>query len=62
MESNPYRANLAKELGANHVVNPEDVDAVEQVYALTNGKGARVPIRRSIVLVSAQPPSFASEP
>lgn len=40
VESNPYRATLAKELGAETVINPEEGDAVEQVKALTAGRGA----------------------
>ena len=39
VESNPYRAALAKELGAEVVVNPQDGDVVEQVKALTEGGG-----------------------
>jgi len=40
IESNPWRANLALELGADHVVDPNAPDALEQVLALTNGRGA----------------------
>ena len=39
VESQPYRAGLAKTLGAEAVVNPKDEDAVEQVMALTGGLG-----------------------
>lgn len=36
---NPYRANLAKELGADEVVNPRDKDALSQIMDLTGGIG-----------------------
>jgi L-iditol 2-dehydrogenase len=36
---NPYRAKMAKELGAEAVVNPEDDDALKQLMELTNGVG-----------------------
>jgi L-iditol 2-dehydrogenase len=36
---NPYRAKLAKELGAEVVVNPEDKDALKQLMDLTDGIG-----------------------
>ena len=36
----PYRANLAKQLGADVVVNPDDKDAAEQIMDLTDGRGA----------------------
>jgi len=39
VESQPYRAGLAKKLGADVVVNPKDEDAAEQVMALTGGLG-----------------------
>ncbi len=35
----PYRARLAKELGASAVINPTDPDAVKQIKALTHGVG-----------------------
>jgi len=37
---NPYRANLAKDLGAETVVDPNDEDALEQIMDLTRGVGA----------------------
>jgi L-iditol 2-dehydrogenase len=40
VESHPYRAALAKELGAEAVIDPRDPDAAEQVRALTDGVGA----------------------
>ncbi|MCX6343845.1 MAG: zinc-binding dehydrogenase [Armatimonadetes bacterium] len=40
VESNPYRAALAKELGAEAIINPSDEDAIQQVLDLTNGIGA----------------------
>jgi len=36
----PYRANLAKQLGADVVVNPDDKDALQQILDLTDGIGA----------------------
>jgi threonine dehydrogenase-like Zn-dependent dehydrogenase len=39
VESNPYRSQLAKELGATAVIDPMDPDSLEQLRALTNGKG-----------------------
>ena len=39
VESQPYRAELAKELGAEAVINPDDEDAVQQVMDLTGGLG-----------------------
>ncbi|MBT3268504.1 zinc-binding dehydrogenase [Candidatus Poribacteria bacterium] len=39
VESHPFRANLAKELGADAVVNPKDEDALEQIRDLTDGEG-----------------------
>ena len=40
VESHPYRAALAKNLGAAEVVNPQDEDAVDQIRDLTDGRGA----------------------
>jgi L-iditol 2-dehydrogenase len=40
VESNPYRAKLALELGAETVIDPNDPDALKQVKSLTNGCGA----------------------
>jgi L-iditol 2-dehydrogenase len=39
VESHPYRVNLAKELGAEIVLNPNDENIVEQVMDLTDGIG-----------------------
>jgi len=39
VDSNPYRANLAKELGADVVLNPEDENILEQIMDLTDGVG-----------------------
>ena len=39
VESHPYRAALAKKLGAAAVVNPKDADAVDQIRDLTDGRG-----------------------
>jgi threonine dehydrogenase-like Zn-dependent dehydrogenase len=40
VESNPYRARLAIELGADIVLDPTSRDALEEVKALTGGHGA----------------------
>jgi L-iditol 2-dehydrogenase len=39
VEANPLRADLARTLGADLVVDPTDPDAVEQVRAATGGRG-----------------------
>jgi L-iditol 2-dehydrogenase len=39
VESHPYRAALAKNLGAAEVVNPQDEDAVDQIRDLTDSRG-----------------------
>jgi len=39
VESQPYRAKLAKELGAAEVVDPNDKDALAKIKALTKGLG-----------------------
>ena len=39
VESHPYRAALAKKLGAAEVVNPQDEDAINQIQDLTGGRG-----------------------
>ena len=39
VESHPYRAALAKKLGAAEVVNPQDADAINQILDLTGGRG-----------------------
>ncbi len=40
VEANPYRAALAKKLGACAVIDPRDASAVKQVMDLTGGLGA----------------------
>jgi len=35
VDANPYRANLAMELGASHVISPADPEALAQIRALT---------------------------
>jgi L-iditol 2-dehydrogenase len=40
VESNPYRARLARELGAETVIDPNDPEALQQVRSLTGGRGA----------------------
>lgn len=39
IESNPYRAQLARELGATAVIDPSAGDALAQIRALTAGRG-----------------------
>ncbi len=39
VEPHPYRADLAKRLGAEAVVDPDDADALEKVRELTGGIG-----------------------
>jgi len=36
---NPYRANLAKQLGAKEIVNPEENNAAQRITKLTEGRG-----------------------
>lgn len=40
VESHPYRAELAKRLGAAAVIDPQDHDALGRILALTGGEGA----------------------
>ena len=39
IDVNPGRLELAKSLGATHVINGKETDAVEEIRALTEGKG-----------------------
>jgi len=39
VEMHPHRANLAKELGAETVIDPDDENALEQIMELTGGIG-----------------------
>lgn len=39
VEGHPYRAELAKALGASAVLDPRDADVREQILALTGGEG-----------------------
>ena len=39
VDTNPYRANLAKKIGAAAVIDPTSDDALGQIMALTNGIG-----------------------
>jgi L-iditol 2-dehydrogenase len=41
---NKYRSNLAKEIGAQTIINPDDSDAIEKILELTEGKGVDVSI------------------
>ncbi len=40
VDTNPYRANLAKEIGAEAVIDPSNDDALDQILELTHGIGA----------------------
>ncbi|MET1007070.1 MAG: zinc-binding dehydrogenase, partial [Propionibacteriaceae bacterium] len=40
LEVHPYRAELARKLGATEVLDPRDDDVVDQVKSLTDGRGA----------------------
>ena len=40
VESNPYRAELARRLGAEVVLDPQEGDTIERIRALTGGRGA----------------------
>jgi L-iditol 2-dehydrogenase len=40
VEGNPYRSALARDLGAEMVIDPEDPEALAQIMALTHGRGA----------------------
>jgi threonine dehydrogenase-like Zn-dependent dehydrogenase len=39
VEMNPYRVELAKRMGVEHIIDPRDPDAVSQIKALTGGIG-----------------------
>ena len=39
LEVNPYRIELAREMGVEAVVDPTGDDALDQVMDLTDGKG-----------------------
>jgi L-iditol 2-dehydrogenase len=39
VEMNPYRVELANKMGVGCIVDPRDPDAVQQIKALTGGKG-----------------------
>ena len=47
LELHPFRADLARTLGAEHVLDPRAPDIVEQVRALTEGYGADAAIETS---------------
>jgi len=40
VDSHPFRSDLARQLGAEQVIDPTDKDAVDQIMALTGGVGA----------------------
>ncbi|MDD6435518.1 MAG: zinc-binding dehydrogenase [Clostridiales bacterium] len=54
VEPDEARRNMAKELGADVVINPMEVDAVEKIKELTNGYGAHVVFYTIGVLKLAQ--------
>lgn len=47
LELNPFRADLARALGAEHVLDPRAADLVDQIRALTGGYGADAVIETS---------------
>ena len=47
IETQPYRAELARRLGAEHVFDPTAEDVVEGVRALTDGEGAHAGLETS---------------
>jgi threonine dehydrogenase-like Zn-dependent dehydrogenase len=40
VESHPWRVEKARQLGADHVIDPRDPEAAKQIKALTAGRGA----------------------
>jgi threonine 3-dehydrogenase len=42
IEVNEYRGNLARQIGADYVINPAKQNTIEEVLKLTNGKGVDV--------------------
>jgi L-iditol 2-dehydrogenase len=47
LELHPFRAELARRLGAEHVLDPREPDILEQVQVLTGGYGADAGIETS---------------
>ncbi len=47
LEINPYRAELARSLGAEHVLDPTASDIIDQVRGLTGGHGADAALETS---------------
>jgi L-iditol 2-dehydrogenase len=62
VESHPYRAALAKKLGAAEVVNPQDEDAVNQILDLTDGRGVDKGVECSAAPAAVQLLIDASRP
>ncbi len=54
VESHPYRAALAKKLGAAEVVNPQDADVLDQIQDLTGGRGVDKAIECSAASAAVQ--------
>jgi alcohol dehydrogenase len=44
VESDPFRSEMAKRMGADIVLNHEKIDVVEEIKRLTNGRGVDVAI------------------
>ena len=62
VESHPYRAALAKKLGAAEVVNPEDEDVPNQILDLTDGRGVDKGVECSAAPAAVQLLIDASRP
>ena len=62
VESHPYRAALAKKLGAAEVVNPEDEDVLNQILDLTDGRGVDKGVECSAAPAAVQLLIDASRP
>ena len=47
VDINDYRLNLAKKMGATHLINSLNIDPVAEVFSLTDGNGADVVLEMS---------------
>src|SRR5438309_11235640 len=47
IEPNPKRLEIARKMGANYVLNPGEVDPVQQILAITDGLGVDVSLEMS---------------
>lgn len=43
----PYRIELAKKMGADYVINPQEINAYEKIMEITNGEGVDVSLEMS---------------